>query len=229
MCKDNMPDINSSEKVQIFELQPGKTMDLQINHPVPVRLKLTLIGFEIGKYILLKYPKVTSTSEYKDVLIEGNVMIVRYLMEGNKGECFAFRSTIKHITIYPEKLIFLEYPKKIENRQLRTQQRTSIHIPASIMIEEDENNKEMRIQGAISDISLKGCGFSFKSKSSTTNVNKRKVFMCLQDADGEEMKLAAQVCNSRNEKGVVNVGIRFVEVNDKLPLLLEQLFINTDD
>jgi len=224
-----MPDINSSEKVQIFELQPGKTMDLQINHPVPVRLKLTLIGFEIGKYILLKYPKVTSTSEYKDVLIEGNVMIVRYLMEGNKGECFAFRSTIKHITIYPEKLIFLEYPKKIENRQLRTQQRTSIHIPASIMIEEDENNKEMRIQGAISDISLKGCGFSFKSKSSTTNVNKRKVFMCLQDADGEEMKLAAQVCNSRNEKGVVNVGIRFVEVNDKLPLLLEQLFINTDD
>ena len=224
-----MPDINSSEKVQIFELQPGKTMDLQINHPVPVRLKLILIGFEIGKYILLKYPKVTSTSEYKDVLIEGNVMIVRYLMEGNKGECFAFRSTIKHITIYPEKFIFLEYPKKIENRQLRTQQRTSIHIPAFIMIEEDENNKEMRIKGAISDISLKGCGFSFKSKSSTTNVNKRKVFMCLQGPDGDEMKLSAQVCNSRNEKGVVNVGIQFLEIDDKLPLLLEQLFINTDD
>lgn len=229
MCKDNMSDINSSEKVQIFELQPGKMMDLQINNPVPLRLKLTLVGFDIGKYILLKYPKVTSTSEYKDVLIEGNVMIVRYLMEGNKGECFAFRSTIKHITTYPEKFIFLEYPKKIENRQLRTQQRTSIHIPASIMIEEDENNKEMRIQGAISDISLKGCGFSFKSKSSTTNVNKRNVFMCLQDSDGEEMKLAAQVCNSRNEKGVVNVGIQFLEIDDRLPLLLEQLFINTED
>jgi len=112
-----MSDINSSEKVQIFELQPGKMMDLQINNPVPLRLKLTLVGFDIGKYILLKYPKVTSTSEYKDVLIEGNVMIVRYLMEGNKGECFAFRSTIKHITTYPEKFIFLEYPKKIENDQ----------------------------------------------------------------------------------------------------------------
>ena len=228
MYKDNMSDLNSIEKIQIFELQPGKSMDLQINHPVSLRLKLTLVGFEIGKYILLKYPRVTSTSEYKDVLIEGNVMIVRYLMEGNKGECFAFRSTIKHISTYPEKLLFLEYPKKIENRQLRTQQRTSIHIPAFIMIEEDENNKEMRIQGAISDISLKGCGFSFKSKSSSTNVNKRKVFVCMQSPDGDEMKLSAQVCNSRNEKGVVSVGIQFLDVDERLPVLLEQLFINTD-
>ncbi|MBL4942237.1 MAG: flagellar brake protein [Colwellia sp.] len=224
-----MSELNAREKTQIFELQPGKSMDLQINHPVPLRLKLQLVGYDIGKYILLKYPRVTSTSEYKDVLVEGNVMIVRYLMEGNKGECFAFRSTIKHITIYPEKFLFLEYPKKIENRQLRTQQRTSIHIPAVIMIEEDENNKEMRINGAISDISLKGCGFSFKSKSSSTNVNKRKVFICLQSPAGVDMKISSEVCNSRNKQGVVNVGIKFLEVDEHLPELLEQLFINTND
>jgi len=224
-----MSEVNSSEKIQILELQPGKTMDLQINHPVSLRLKLFLVGYEIGRYILLKYPRVTSTSEYNDVLIEGNVVIVRYLMEGNKGECFAFRSAIKSVSTYPEKFLFLEYPKKIENRQLRTQQRTSIHIPAVIMIEEDENNKEMRINGAISDISLKGCGFSFKSNSSSTNVNKRKVFICLQSPAGEEVKISAQVCNSRNDKGVVNVGIQFLEVDHRLPQLLEQLFINNSD
>jgi len=227
MYKGNMPDVNLSEKPQIFELQPGKSIDLQINHPVSLRLKLILVGYELGKYILLKYPRVTNTSEYNDVLVEGNVMIVRYLMEGNKGECFAFRSAIKNISNYPEKLLFLEYPKKIENRQLRMQQRTSIHIPAVIMIEEDENNKEMKIHGAISDISLKGCGFSFKSKSSTTNVNKRKVFVCLQSPSGVDMKLSAQVCNSRNDKGVVSVGIQFLDADDRLPELLEQLFINT--
>ena len=221
-----MSEVNSSEKPQIFELQPGKSLDLQINHPVPLRLKLALVGYELGKYILLKYPKVKSASEYKDVLVEGNVIIVRYLMEGNKGECFAFRSTIKNISNYPEKFLFLEYPKKIENRQLRMQQRTSIHIPAAIMIEEDENNKEMKINGAISDISLKGCGFSFKSKSSTTTVNKRKVYVCLQSPSGDEMKLLAQVCNSRNDKGIVSVGIQFLDTDEKLPELLEQLFIN---
>lgn len=227
MYKDQMVDVISSEKPQIFELQPGKNMDLQINHPVPLRLKLTLVGYEIGKYILLKYPKVTNKSEYKDVLVEGNVMIVRYLMEGSKGECFAFRSSIKNITTYPEKFLFLEYPKKIENRQLRMQQRTSIHIPAVIMIEADENNKEMKINGAISDISLKGCGFLFKSKSSSTNVNKRNVYMCFQSPSGIDMKISAEVCNSRNDNGIVSVGIKFLEIHEKLPELLEQLFINT--
>ena len=226
MCKENMQAVSAIDNPQIFELQPGKNLDLQINHPVSLRLKLTLVGYELGKYILLKYPKVMSTSQYSDVLVEGNVMIVRYLMEGNKGECFAFRSTIKNISTYPEKLLFLEYPKNIENRQLRMQQRTSIHIPAAIMIEKDDTNAEMKINGAISDISLKGCGFTFKSKSSTTNVNKRKVFVCMQSPSGAEMKIAAQVCNSRNDQGIVNVGIQFIEENELLPELLDQLFIS---
>lgn len=204
-------------------------MDLQINHPVPLRLKLMLVGYEIGNYILLKYPRVASKNEYKDVLVEGNVVIVRYLMEGNKGECFAFCSTIKHVMNYPEKFIFLEYPKQIENRQLRNQQRTSIYIPAMVMIEADEHSKATQIKGAITDISLKGCGFSFKINSTSTNVKKRNVFVCLQSPSGAELKVFAKVCNSRNERGVVNVGIQFLEANEQLPLLLDQLFINKND
>lgn len=226
MYKEIMQAVITKDTTQLFELQPGKSLDLQINHPVSLRLKLTLVGYELGKYILLKYPKVMKPSQYKDVLVEGNVMIVRYLLEGNKGECFAFRSTIRNITTYPEKLLFLEYPKNIENRQLRMQQRTSIHIPAAIMIEKDDTNAEMKINGAISDISLKGCGFSFKSKSSSTNVNKRKVFVCLQSPSGADMKISAQVCNSRNDQGVVSVGIQFLEEDKLLPELLDQLFIN---
>jgi c-di-GMP-binding flagellar brake protein YcgR len=220
--------LTPNEKPQLFELQPGKAMDLQISHPVPLRLKLMLVGYELGRYIVLKYPKAINASQYKDVLAEGNVVIVRYLLEGNKGECCAFRSTIKHVTTYPEKLVFLEYPKKIENRQLRMQQRTSIHIPAIIMIEEDGVTKDVKINGSISDISLSGCGFLFKSNSLSTNVNKRKVFVCLQDSKGDEMKISSQVCNSRNDKGVVSVGIQFLENNERLPQLLEQLFINID-
>ena len=195
MYKDSMSDVNSNEIAeiaeiaQIFELQPGKNMDIQINNPASLRLKLLLVGYELGNYILLKYPKVANTSEYKDVLVEGNVIIARYLLEGDKGECCAFRSSIKFISTYPEKFLFLEYPKKIENRQLRSQQRTNIHIPAVIMIEGDEKTQEMEIDGAISDISLQGCGFVFKSKSSSTNVKKRKVFVCLQAPSGVDMKL----------------------------------------
>ena len=221
-----MSDISIEQDMQLFELQPGRSLDLQINHPVSLRLKLPLIGYELGKYIILKYPKSSNTSEYKDVLIDGNVLIVRYLMEGNKGECFAFRSTIKTITQYPEKLIFIEYPTKIENRQLRLQQRTSIHLPALIMIESSGDNKGTQISGIIGDISAKGCGFTFKTKSVTAKVNKRDVLVCLQSPTDGEVQIPARVCNSRNDNGIVSVGIQFIDNGELVPKLLAELFID---
>lgn len=216
---------NIEQSIQLFELQPGKSLDLQMNNPVPLRLKLQLVGYDIGKYIILKYPKGASTSEYKDVLADGNVLIVRYLMEGNKGECFAFRSSIKSTTQYPEKLLFIEYPKKIENRQLRLQQRTSIHLPAIIMLEDKDNNESTEIIGIIGDISAKGCGFTFKTKSAKAKVNKRDIFVCLQSPTDGEVKIPARVCNSRNENGTVSVGIQFIDEGTIVPKLLTQLFI----
>lgn len=221
-----MADISNEQSMQLFELQPGKSLDLQINHPVSLRLKLPLIGYELGKYIILKYPRSANTSEYKDVLIEGNVLIVRYLMEGNKGECFAFRSSIKNITQYPEKFIFIEYPNKIENRQLRLQQRTSIHLPAIIMLEGSGDNKGAQISGIIGDISAKGCGFTFKTKSANTKVNKRDIFVSLRSPIDGEVQIPARVCNSRNEKGTVNVGIQFIDNEKLVPKLLAELFID---
>ena len=220
-----MADISIEQSMQLFELQPGKSLDLQINHPVSLRLKVPLIGYELGKYIVLKYPKSANTSEYKDVLIEGNVLIIRYLMEGNKGECFAFRSSIKNITQYPEKLIFIEYPNKIENRQLRLQQRTSIHLPAIIMLESTGDDKKTQINGIIGDISAKGCGFTFKTKSASTKVNKRDIFVCLRSPINGEVQIPARVCNSRNDNGVVNVGIQFIDNEKLVPKLISELFI----
>jgi hypothetical protein len=221
-----MADISIEQSMQLFELQPGKSLDLQINHPVSLRLKLPLIGYELGNYIILKYPRSANTSEYKDVLIEGNVLIVRYLMEGNKGECFAFRSSIKNITQYPEKFIFIEYPNKIENRQLRLQQRTSIHLPAIIMLEGSGHKKGTQISGIIADISTKGCGFTFKTKSANAKVNKRDIFVCLRSPIDGEIQIPARVCNSRNDNGTVNVGIQFIDDEKLVPKLLAELFID---
>ena len=40
-------DISKEEQVfDIFELLPGKMLDIQINHPVQVRLKVPLIGYQ---------------------------------------------------------------------------------------------------------------------------------------------------------------------------------------
>lgn len=208
----------------IFELLPGKIIDFQVNHPVQVRLKLPLVGYETGKYIMLKYP--SSSDNYSDVLIEGNVAIVRYLLEGDKGCCFAFRATIRHIIQSPEKLILLNYPTKIENRQLRAHQRITTHLPAAISLNApDQSNIE--IHGIIVDLSLKGCGFTFKASSDIVSVKQREIFVCVNHYATGEMRIPAKVCNSRNEKGRVNVGIQFNEGDKQVATLLEQLFIDT--
>ncbi|WP_206484460.1 PilZ domain-containing protein [Thalassotalea sp. G2M2-11] len=219
--------LSQAEKVQdLFELMPGQTVDLQINHPVQVRLKLVLVGYEQGKYIILKYPNVVTPKQYNDVLVEGNVAVVRYLLEGDKGCCFAFKSSIRHITLAPEKFIILSYPEKIENRQLRTHQRITTHLPAAISLDEPAKSN-VKINGIIADLSLKGCGFTFKAENASTLVKQREVFVCISHYAIGEMRIPAVVCNSRNIKGRVNVGISFKDSDKQVASLLEHLFIDT--
>lgn len=217
--------LNSNSESAIFELLPGKVIDFQINHPVQIRLKLTLVGYETGKYIILKYP--TSGDNYGDVLVEGNVAIVRYLLEGDLGCCFAFRSTIRNITKSPERFIVLTYPERIENRQLRAHQRVNTHMPAAISLNEP-NQSNVEINGIIVDLSLKGCGFTFRATNDMVNVKQREIFVCVTHYAIGEMRIPATVCNSRNEQGRVSVGIKFEENDKQVLSLLESLFVDTN-
>ncbi len=208
-----------------FELLPGKIVDIQINHPVPVRFKTPLIGYELGKYIILKHPDPARANNYRDVLVEGNVMIVRYLMEGSHGQCFAFRTTIRAVTLIPEKFIILHYPHNIENRELRMQQRITTHLPAKIMsVETKEGVDSSAITGVIADISSKGCGFVFKTSNDKVKVNERDIIVSINLPD-EKVEIMARVRNSRYENGKVNVGIQFLDEDKQVRQVLEHLFI----
>ncbi len=205
---------------------PGSNLDLQINHPVTVRLKAKLIGYNLGQYIILKYPDTKRMGNYRDVLVEGNVVIARYLIEGQQGQCFAFKSTIKSITQYPEKFLILSYPNHIENRELRMQQRHITHLPAVIMLSGDKNEESSgKIKGIIADISTKGCGFVFRSDNPKVKVKQCDVNIKIQTSTNNSVILPGTVCNSRYENGKVNVGVKFNETDKQVKELLEHLFI----
>ena len=210
-----------------FELVPGSSLDLQINHPVKVRLKTQLVGYDLGQYIILKYPDARRVGNYRDVLVEGNVVIARYLIEGQQGQCFAFRATIRNITKYPEKFLILTYPDKIENRELRMHQRHITHLPAIIMLSDNDNDEDTsgQVKGIISDISTQGCGFIFKSDNAKIKVKKRDVNIKIQSSSNNSVIIPGKVCNSRFDDGKVNVGIKFDEADKQVKELLVHLFI----
>lgn len=220
-----MVKIQRQNSEKFFDLLPGSYLDLQINHPVKVRLKAQLIGYDLGQYIILKYPDAKRMGNYQDVLVEGNVVIARYLVEGQHGQCFAFRSTIRSITKYPEKFLILSYPSHIENRELRMHQRHITHLPAVIMLSDNEDDSSGHVKGIIADISTQGCGFVFKSDNPKVKVKERDVNLKIQSSSNNSVIVPGRVCNSRYENGKVNVGIKFDETDKKLKELLEHLFI----
>ena len=57
------------QKKFFLDLLPGKLIDIQFNNPIQVRFKLTLIGYDTGKYLILKYPAQAGKNDYSDILV----------------------------------------------------------------------------------------------------------------------------------------------------------------
>lgn len=214
----------------ITHLTPGKIIDLQLGGLSGVRIKPTVIGLDHGRYLLVKFPSKLNPADYKDVLLQGNGVIVRYIVEAEHGECVAFSTTIQNILTVPERLIFLNYPSKIENRQLRNHQREKTHLPAQIS-QKMMNNKLTGtcIGGYIVDISARGCQFSFKQEGGPNGVKKCPIHIAITLMGYDEpLLVAAHVKNHRIENGQILVGIMFDDSSlQKIDALLEELAIDT--
>lgn len=218
----------------INQLTPGKVIDLQLGGLSFVRIKPTVIGIDAGRYILVKFPNKLNHADYKDVLLSGGGVIVRYILEGLNGECVAFSTTIQHVLSKPDRLIFLNYPTHIENRQLRTQQREKTHLPALISLTNTENTYtdkgiNIGIGGYLIDISAQGCQFSFTPSAGKGGIKKCPVNIAItivgQDAP---CIIRAHVKNNRLENGQMLVGILFDESSlDKVSMLLDEMAIGS--
>lgn len=215
----------------IFELLPGQLLDVQLEQLDDVRLKLPLIGYAFGQYILLKYPVGTRHHDYIDALSVGKSVFIRYLAPSlssneDQKECFSFDSTIKSIENFPEKCIVIEYPFHIFNRQLRRQPRTQTHLPAKLkFIGAELLSLLSEFQGIIIDISPRGCGFSFRTSEKLANLKNQTLSLSVQSPIEGELMIAARVCNQRFENGKMTLGIQFTANSEKVERLLVHLFI----
>ena len=215
----------------IYHLTPGKVVDLQLGNSRLVRIKPKIIGIDLGRYILVKFPSKLNHSDYEDVLISGGSVIVRYILEGLNGECVAFSTTIQQVlTTTSDRLIFLKYPIRIENRQLRIHQREKTYLPAQISQNKIDNTLTGNcIDGYIVDISARGCQFSFRPNGGKSGIKKCPVHIAitLMGMDTPFI-INAHVKNNRLENGHMLVGIMFDESSlEEVSLLLDGLAIES--
>ena len=215
----------------INHLKPGQVIDVQLASLSDIRIKPTVIGVDLGRYLLVKFPTKLNPSDFKELLVQGSSVIVRYILEGQPGECVAFSTTIQHVLTVPSRLIFLNYPTRIENRQLRAAQREKTHIPAQVSPDIDGRRRNGNsIAGYIIDISARGCLFSFRPTESKGGLKKMKVYIAITHvAKDDPLIISAYVKNNRLDSGHILVGIMFDEssTND-IAMLLDEMAIESD-
>ncbi len=112
------------------------------------RLKSELIGLEEGEFLILKLTHCDPCGMLSSDKVSGSIILVRYMFH---GAIYGFKTKVLNMIYRPERMIFVEYPTKIEEHNVRTEQRYDCVMQAEC------TSGEMTTELIITDISVKGC------------------------------------------------------------------------
>jgi len=112
------------------------------------RFKTNFVGWEEGKFVILKLP---AKLEQRDNLYAGKLVIVRFMSGG--GQICGFQSAIQSSILAPHRLLFLDFPEAIEFLSLRKENRVDCFMRGVLRRERD------MVDGHLINISRGGCHF----------------------------------------------------------------------
>ena len=198
-------------------MEVGITLEIQAKG-VDCRLVSKLIGIEEGKYLIIKTPEIQSSANALRLLYRGNNVIVRYI---SKGSIFGFQSNIIDFITDPRKLIFIEYPKKIENKDIRHHKRIDCYLPAGLIILDNVVN------GFIIDISGGGCQFVTETSRFENYIQLMKEgfeFNVAFHLPGIEkiLEVRAKQRNIKKDNKNINIGMMFSKMEPEVEVKLNK-------
>lgn len=204
-------------------IELGSQLQIEIEG-VAFRFKSVLVGMESDEYLIIKTPMVPSDAPFSSIkqkLFQGTQIIVRYIY---KGTVFGFQSKLIESISTPVRLLFVEYPKIVENYDLRSQERTDCFLPAKIKIMDKEEH------GAILDISEKGCRCLIKAlkdeKLPSAQIDEQVTLTCQFPGIGAEQVVLGNVKNISRDKQEMILGIAFHEIAARVKDIIDQYLSN---
>lgn len=144
-----MMEASSNTKKIELNIAFGCELLIEIKN-VGSRIKSTLIGVDPKSFIIIKTPDIVGIQK---CLLEGTVVTIRYLYS---GIVYGFRSSIRGSITVPERLLFLQFPKRIEKINLRKHERITCAMPVTFGLD------DLTLNGIISDLSTGGCRLDAK-------------------------------------------------------------------
>ena len=193
---------------QAIPIQLGVQLLMQLRQ-LSVRVPSKLVGLEHGKYLIVSIPSL-SVTDIKAYFTHGKIVVARYIHEGS---ALGFESVVMGMIIQPVRLVFLNYPKSIQDMNLRKHRRSDCYLPAEIVTDEDSNS------GFILDISRGGCSFNCKSKTNidvdTLSVGKKLTLKLAVPGFDGKLEIGCIIRNFRIDNANMIFGFQFDEIADE--------------
>lgn len=216
-ARQNTDHLNTGKRIA---LELGTQLEIEIGG-VATRFKSSLVGIEPDEYLIIKGPEAAPSDSVKDKLFRGNQIVIRYLF---KGTVFGFRSQLIQTISTPKRLLFVEYPRTIEEYDLRSDKRIDCFIPAKIEINDEVKN------GAILDISEGGCRYQINiSKGEglpSVQIGELISLSCQFPGTKAEQSVSGKIRNFSRHQQRMTIGVGFHEIAPEAQNIITQ-YIST--
>jgi c-di-GMP-binding flagellar brake protein YcgR len=211
---------------EILVLDEKNQIDIAFGNKLFIEMKTVkcsinsfFVGMIANKYIIITPPSPMQKIKHK--LFKDNALIIKYLY---KGTIYAFQTKIIDFVNDPVKLLVLQYPKFVQNRELRSRKRVICAIPVTAI---DKKNKT-DITAVIKDISTKGCCFIFNAKNYSNNFNKNqkiKLFIKFPGIDGKK-EFLGEIKNISKIQNEIDIGVKFIDITEKMKNYITQYIVS---
>lgn len=135
---------------QVVEIQTASTIDGHAD----ATFHFTLIGQHYPDYLILDVSHVYRWQDVLPALRNSERLIMRTISAN--GEVIVGYVELVHATQFPDKLLFISYPRNLQTRVLRKTPRMNIEVRGQLL---ETHDADPLINGMLHDMSGQGFGF----------------------------------------------------------------------
>lgn len=217
MSKSNVDDIlEDGDEDRHFDVDFGTELQLEIGGVDP-RLRSIFVGMERGRFIVVRTPTMSELGGIEVKLFGGNRVVVRFVYSGT---VFGFETSIIEAVSSPFRLLYLAYPKVVNERNIRSNRRVNTTLPAKL------GSGENTCDGTVTDISITGCQFETRTGRIPDSLGARvgsdiDITLQLPGVAGE-FQITGQIKNIRKEGKNTELGVAFGDLEENVQLAIDE-------
>jgi len=207
------------EAEALSDSAPGNELAIELNHVLHMssavggtRLKARLVGMVEQRLLIVQMLATdASASRFRASFPYGMEYLIRYLY---KGTVFGFSTMVKGSSTDPEQLLFLSWPRTVQEQSIRSSRRVEMYIPCELDLDGEI------YKATITDFSIHGCKCALIRQESMALPDPGEspgLLLSLATRENDDFRsIPGKVRQVRTDKTNIELGIAFDDPQNAL-------------